>query len=169
MDWDNEILRASNGDKEAKIRVMIRLRDWVSILAENYLPNSVDAEKATDKVMDDIEKWIDSGSPTFYPKPWLTARNRCRQRIIDQLRSQGIHLVPPSLSTHNALAGIDERFGGELAKAEDSGRGQNYLGLGWQILSSEWSKCKKCEGIGCLLYTSPSPRDATLSRMPSSA
>ena len=25
------------------------------------------------------------------------------------------------------------------------------------------------QGIGCLLYTSPSPRDATLSRMPSSA
>ena len=25
------------------------------------------------------------------------------------------------------------------------------------------------EGVGCLLYTSPSPRDATLSRMPSSA
>ena len=25
------------------------------------------------------------------------------------------------------------------------------------------------EGDGCLLYTSPSPRDATLSRMPSSA
>ena len=24
-------------------------------------------------------------------------------------------------------------------------------------------------GVGCLLYTSPSPRDATLSRMPSSA
>ena len=27
----------------------------------------------------------------------------------------------------------------------------------------------KAGGIGCLLYTSPSPRDATLSRMPSSA
>ena len=26
-----------------------------------------------------------------------------------------------------------------------------------------------CMGKGCLLYTSPSPRDATLSRMPSSA
>ena len=25
------------------------------------------------------------------------------------------------------------------------------------------------EGLSCLLYTSPSPRDATLSRMPSSA
>ena len=27
----------------------------------------------------------------------------------------------------------------------------------------------RVKGIGCLLYTSPSPRDATLSRMPSSA
>ena len=30
-------------------------------------------------------------------------------------------------------------------------------------------KYKVDTGIGCLLYTSPSPRDATLSRMPSSA
>ena len=28
---------------------------------------------------------------------------------------------------------------------------------------------KVAKSIGCLLYTSPSPRDATLSRMPSSA
>ena len=28
---------------------------------------------------------------------------------------------------------------------------------------------KMCYGYSCLLYTSPSPRDATLSRMPSSA
>ena len=31
--------------------------------------------------------------------------------------------------------------------------------------SSHWDE----KGRGCLLYTSPSPRDATLSRMPSSA
>ena len=33
------------------------------------------------------------------------------------------------------------------------------------------SSCIKCQvsGKSCLLYTSPSPRDATLSRMPSSA
>ena len=35
------------------------------------------------------------------------------------------------------------------------------------------SPCSMCSGAillyGCLLYTSPSPRDATLSRMPSSA
>ena len=29
--------------------------------------------------------------------------------------------------------------------------------------------CKESKGYTCLLYTSPSPRDATLSRMPSSA
>ena len=29
--------------------------------------------------------------------------------------------------------------------------------------------CRWDQSIGCLLYTSPSPRDATLSRMPSSA
>ena len=30
-------------------------------------------------------------------------------------------------------------------------------------------ECNKCKNNDCLLYTSPSPRDATLSRMPSSA
>ena len=33
-----------------------------------------------------------------------------------------------------------------------------------------WSNCSACHSrFSCLLYTSPSPRDATLSRMPSSA
>ena len=42
-------------------------------------------------------------------------------------------------------------------------------------LNSGYQKVKLTDGItsykdiGCLLYTSPSPRDATLSRMPSSA
>ena len=31
------------------------------------------------------------------------------------------------------------------------------------------AKGRNCQVYGCLLYTSPSPRDATLSRMPSSA
>ena len=38
-------------------------------------------------------------------------------------------------------------------------------GLSFGILSASWDK----EPGSCLLYTSPSPRDATLSRMPSSA
>ena len=31
------------------------------------------------------------------------------------------------------------------------------------------ARAKMSQGTDCLLYTSPSPRDATLSRMPSSA
>ena len=40
---------------------------------------------------------------------------------------------------------------------------------GHSMLDSEALVSPKGMGIVCLLYTSPSPRDATLSRMPSSA
>ena len=36
-------------------------------------------------------------------------------------------------------------------------------------ICTQWHWEKVYEEYGCLLYTSPSPRDATLSRMPSSA
>ena len=41
-------------------------------------------------------------------------------------------------------------------------------GLEETVKAYGWS-CDGNDIIGCLLYTSPSPRDATLSRMPSSA
>ena len=47
-----------------------------------------------------------------------------------------------------------------------------YQGKKQDIKFSTTEKCNTCKGNGskpCLLYTSPSPRDATLSRMPSSA
>ena len=44
---------------------------------------------------------------------------------------------------------------------------------GARVIQKEWAGFSKQKsyamGICCLLYTSPSPRDATLSRMPSSA
>ena len=47
---------------------------------------------------------------------------------------------------------------------------------GWEIAeykfdrTTEWVTIRvAADAVGCLLYTSPSPRDATLSRMPSSA
>ena len=40
----------------------------------------------------------------------------------------------------------------------------------WQeMVNMGWAGLVFPEAYGCLLYTSPSPRDATLSRMPSSA
>ena len=46
----------------------------------------------------------------------------------------------------------------------------NFLGEGSNYgLKISYSLEKELLGTGCLLYTSPSPRDATLSRMPSSA
>ena len=40
---------------------------------------------------------------------------------------------------------------------------------GWEVKSLREGKLNIKEAYICLLYTSPSPRDATLSRMPSSA
>ena len=37
------------------------------------------------------------------------------------------------------------------------------------VTGDDWDRGDKVTGTCCLLYTSPSPRDATLSRMPSSA
>ena len=47
--------------------------------------------------------------------------------------------------------------------------GKSDLERGWGLANETWSFMKAMKEIGCLLYTSPSPRDATLSRMPSSA
>ena len=47
-----------------------------------------------------------------------------------------------------------------------------FLGGGGGVSTVEWldlGRSNLTGGIPCLLYTSPSPRDATLSRMPSSA
>ena len=43
--------------------------------------------------------------------------------------------------------------------------GQVYVGTGYRLMSGAFHRIMDA----CLLYTSPSPRDATLSRMPSSA
>ena len=50
--------------------------------------------------------------------------------------------------------------------AFDSKSGEEYLYL---FMDGEWNGFSLDHKYSCLLYTSPSPRDATLSRMPSSA
>ena len=61
---------------------------------------------------------------------------------------------------------------------EDFDASKNFYKIlfrpGYSIQSRELTQVQsilqnQIESFGCLLYTSPSPRDATLSRMPSSA
>ena len=50
--------------------------------------------------------------------------------------------------------------------------GEGFPEKGWMVQNGALTLLDKSQGgdiITCLLYTSPSPRDATLSRMPSSA
>ena len=47
--------------------------------------------------------------------------------------------------------------------------GEGEILLGWEIGISTMKRGELARFMICLLYTSPSPRDATLPRMPSSA
>ena len=47
------------------------------------------------------------------------------------------------------------------------GIGEHTIFEGLELTADDWEEIEEYEY--CLLYTSPSPRDATLSRMPSSA
>ena len=72
--------------------------------------------------------------------------------------------VIEQLGTYNPMiADVD-------ARAVLNGERINYwLGVGAKPTQKVGTLIKKYGAEGCLLYTSPSPRDATLSRMPSSA
>ena len=54
-------------------------------------------------------------------------------------------------------------------KAHNNSKGAKFTrGSKWKLLYQE-ELSSKSEAMSCLLYTSPSPRDGLLSRMPSSA
>ena len=85
-----------------------------------------------------------------------------------------------SLTSHASGTTLDSQLLGETA-AHEMGHQLGLFhttesgGTVFDILT-DTAECRngnisaeECEGYGCLLYTSPSPRDATLSRMPSSA
>ena len=85
--------------------------------------------------------------------------------------------IPPGTQVHNVE--LNTGAGGKLARSAGasvtlSGIDDEYAII--KLSSGETRKvrkdCKATIGVvsnPCLLYTSPSPRDATLSRMPSSA
>ena len=78
-------------------------------------------------------------------------------------RAFGAHIVPRPLYLclpHSLVPGKADQVPGE--------RGAS-LGHRKGLMSLEALGMVETRGLVCLLYTSPSPRDATLSRMPSSA
>ena len=88
-------------------------------------------------------------------KEFLTAVRACWAALwsVRALRYMGTHAIDPS---NTAMALLIQ----PLIDAVSSGGGLSQTAEGGMILSATW---------GCLLYTSPSPRDGLLSRMPSSA
>ena len=65
-------------------------------------------------------------------------------------------------------------FGGIYKRSRDSRKSQNHSyspGALFDLFDITRPPCRKkvARGKGCLLYTSPSPRDKRQSRMPSSA
>ena len=73
----------------------------------------------------------------------------------------------------DAILGISEAFRADTNTAKINlsvGVYQNESGATPKLVAVQTAEQQMAaEGTGCLLYTSPSPRDATLSRMPSSA
>ena len=79
--------------------------------------------------------------------------------------SEGMGLRADNLSVHLSIAAWE--WGAYLG-AENLERGIRIKTSSFTRHHVNISMCK-AKANGCLLYTSPSPRDATLSRMPSSA
>ena len=77
-----------------------------------------------------------------------------RDRILKFLKSGGIPIIA-------GFQGVDKEF-----NITTIGRGGSDSSA---IMVAKFFKADRCVIYTCLLYTSPSPRDATLSRMPSSA
>ena len=78
--------------------------------------------------------------------------------MIKKLWSWFVEIVKETLNLSWTLVGL------VIATLTLTGSAQQITGLATIITLGIWLVT-----INCLLYTSPSPRDATLSRMPSSA
>ena len=84
-----------------------------------------------------------------------------------------IRKITPFRSQHGGhdcfrIDGLHENEFGELVKGYTFIDPNNDNSVNWvRVIETHYEY--RGEDIICLLYTSPSPRDATLSRMPSSA
>ena len=67
------------------------------------------------------------------------------------------------------VSGLNEQSAQSVARALVMAEAEGQVGHGFSRVGDYIAQMKRGKINACLLYTSPSPRDATLSRMPSSA
>ena len=84
--------------------------------------------------------------------------------VVELFTSQGCSSCPPANNFVAKLAEDNEKLVLSYGVTY-----WDYLGWKDTFGDPEFTKRQRDYGKACLLYTSPSPRDATLSRMPSSA
>ena len=115
------------------------------------------------------------GRPRTRPEAVLGDKAYSSRAIRTHLRARGIKAVipePADQQGHRRRRGA--RGGRPVSLDADAYKGRN-------VIERQYAHLKQWRGLAtrydkyaiiyraCLLYTSPSPRDATLSRMPSSA
>ena len=103
-----------------------------------------------------IRRWPEAYLPKIYEPERV-------DKILDISQEEAEHYARELASVEGIFCGVSS--GGALAAAlKVSEQVENSV-----IVSIVCDRGDRYLSTGCLLYTSPSPRDATLSRMPSSA
>ena len=86
----------------------------------------------------------------------LTDPRQAKEHKLAQLKEMGINPYPPKFDRTHQAAEIQAQY----EKLEDGAETEDVVRVAGRIMANR---------NNCLLYTSPSPRDGLLSRMPSSA
>ena len=90
-------------------------------------------------------------------------------KLVNALEELSNGTMPMFNDERTQLPAIRDYFGEIMGPVAFRGgldsNGQSETARNELLDGASWNECQ----ISCLLYTSPSPRDATLSRMPSSA
>ena len=100
----------------------------------------------------------------------MSAKQKKRRKPIDEA-----YMVPVEPLTHNQQIFFDEWEKGKMIYAYGvAGTGKTFVALykALKDVLNEYTPYEKIyivRSLVCLLYTSPSPRDLSTSRMPSSA
>ena len=90
--------------------------------------------------------------------------------IKDSEKGHWVNRSPLSMRPYLQLSRLDRPVGYWLLTLPGwIGLAFATLSHGFMVSDLKWATLILIGAIACLLYTSPSPRDATLSRMPSSA